>query len=168
MERCRSWGTGKCRLEEKNVLESSKGSGFTCTFELYLELSGASCRGPGVSMVVLDVLGLVASGSWLRSEREENLLSGIWISQGSSFTPSSNRAVTEPIMKNYKNYGYLGQECIILTFWFLFDWLLVISNGVWKVCKSIEKFIRRTIIFSRAWLGYCFWHGRPWCAWSCW
>lgn len=93
MERCRSRGIGKCRLEEKKVLRSSTGSGFTCTFELYLELSGASCR--GVSMVALDVLGF---GNCFRSEREENLLSGNCISVGSSLTLSSKCGVAEPIM----------------------------------------------------------------------
>jgi hypothetical protein len=50
--------------QRRRFRESSTGSGFTCTLELYLDLvnldttqvSGASCR--GVSVVVLDVLGL--------------------------------------------------------------------------------------------------------------
>jgi hypothetical protein len=48
-------------------------------------------------VIVLDVLGF---GNCFRSERkEENLLSGNWISVGSSLTFGSNRAVTEITMK---------------------------------------------------------------------
>ena len=75
-------------MEEKNVLVLSTGSGFTCTIEeLYLELLGAGCW--GISLVVLDVLGL---GNCFRSEREESLLSGNCVSVGSSLTLSSDRA----------------------------------------------------------------------------
>ena len=107
MERCRSRGTGKCRLEEKSILGPSTGSGFTFMFELYLESSSASCR--GVSMVVLDVLGL---GNLFRSEREENL-PGNSISVGSSLTLSSNRTVAEPIMTILK-YGCLGKFYLLV------------------------------------------------------
>ena len=62
-------------------------------FELHLKLSSAGCR--GISIIVLDVLGL---GNCFRSEREEENLPGNCISVGSSLTLSSNRAVAEAIM----------------------------------------------------------------------